>query len=1070
MVILRFRSGSIVTDSVLEFDNNGTRPNVSEVTNTFVQAATNGNFNFTVDTNSINITELAASPNNTNITSASPNNINITTASPNRTNITTASPNNTNITTASPNNINIKTASPNNTNITTASPNRINITTASPNRTNITTASTISTTTSTASTISTTTSTPPVTKFNVIFSISETFNAVYSNLNDPETIKLKDRITTEVFKVYKIRFPNFVRMVILQFRSGSIVTDSVLEFDNNGTRPNVSEVTNTFVQAATNGNFNFTVDTNSINITELAGQYVVADLQSGSIVTDSVLEFNNNGTIPNVSEVTKTFVQAATNGNFNFTVDTNSINITELAVTQNETSNTTFTSSITTASPNNNSITTLSPINTDITAASPNNTNITTASPNNSNITTASPNNTNITTASPNNTNITTASPNNTITTASPINTNITTVSPNNSNITTASPNNSNITTASPINSNITTASLNRTNITTASPNNTNITTASPNNSNITTASPNNNNITTASPNNSNITTASPYNNNITTASPNNTNITTASPNRTNITTALPNRINITTTSLNRTNITTASLNNSNITTSSPNRTNITTASLNRTNITTASLNNSNITTSSPHRTNITSASPHRTNITTASPNRTNITTASPNRTNITTTSAISTTTSTASTISTTTAPVTIFNIIFSISETFNAVYSNLNDPETIKLKDRITTGVFKVYKIRFPNFVRMVILQFRSGSIVTDGVLEFDNNVTRPNVSEVKGTFVQAATNGNFNFTVDTNSVNVSELAGQYVLADLHSITTASTISTTTSTAPVTKFNVIFSISETFNAVYSNLNDPETIKLKDRITTEVFKVYKIRFPNFIRMVILRFRSGSIVTDSVLEFDNNGTRPNVSEVKDTFVQGATNGNFSFTVDLKSVNVSELAVSSNTTTASPSSTNTTTASPSSTSITTAPVKQFGVTFKIMKTFLNVYSDMSAIETIQLANTITSQIMQVYRVRFVNFLRMFILQFRSGSIVTDGVFEFHSSGTIPNVTEVARTLVQAVKDGNFTFTIDVNSINVTDSSGNTSSRSPVLASMLTALWMTLTSLLLSAVMHL
>ncbi|XP_051974500.1 mucin-5AC-like isoform X2 [Xyrauchen texanus] len=808
--------------------------------------------------------------NSSNLTTASPNNSNLTTASPNNSNITTASPNNSNITTASPNNSNITTASPNNSNITTTSPNNSNITTTSPNNGNITTASTISTTTSTASTISTTTA--PVTKFNLIFSISETFIAVYSNLNDPETIKLKDRITTGFFKVYQTRFQNFVRMVILRFRSGSVVTDSVLEF-------------------------------------------------------------NNNGTIPNVSDVTNTLVQAATNGSFNFTVDTNSINITELAVTQNVTSTTTFTSSITTASPNN----------------------------------------TNITTASPNNTNITTASPNNT-------------------------------------------------NITTASPNNTNITTASPNNSSNTTASPNNSSITNASPNNSSITTAS----------------------------------------------------------------------------------------------------------------------------------TISTTTSTP--------PVTKFNLSFSISETFIAIYSNLNDPETIKLKDRITTGFFKVYKTRFQNFARMVILRFRSGSIVTDSVLEFSNNGTIPNVSEVRNTLVQAATNGSFNFTVDTNSINITELAvTQNVTSTTtftssittaspnntnittaspnntnittaspnnssnttaspnntnittaspnnssittaspnnSSITTASTISTTT--APVTKFNLSFSISETFIAVYSNLNDPETIKLKDRITTGFFKVYKTRFQNFARMVILRFRSGSVVTDSVLEFNNNGTIPNVSDVRNTLVQAATNGSFNFTVDTNSINITELAVTQNVTstttftssitTASPNNTNITSASPNNTNITsaspnnssittastisttTAPVTKFNVIFSISETFNAVYSNLNDPETIKLKDRITTEFFKVYKARFQNFVRMVIQLFRSGSVVTDSVLEFNNNGTIPNVTLVARTLVQAVKDGNFTFTIDVNSINVTDSSGNSSSRSPVLASMLTALWMTLTSFLLSAVMHL
>ncbi|KAK7165948.1 hypothetical protein R3I93_005891 [Phoxinus phoxinus] len=79
-------------------------------------------------------------------------------------------------------------------------------------------------------------------------------------------------------------------------------------------------------------------------------------------------------------------------------------------------------------------------------------------------------------------------------------------------------------------------------------------------------------------------------------------------------------------------------------------------------------------------------------------------------------------------------------------------------------------------------------------------------------------------------------------------------------------------------------------------------------------------------------------------------------------------------------------------------------------------------------------------------------------------RKGSVVVDSELEFDSTnGTSPNVTDVKDTLATAITNGNFSFPINSSTISVTESSAN---RSPVL---LTALWMTLASLLLSAVMH-
>lgn len=64
--------------------------------------------------------------------------------------------------------------------------------------------------------------------------------------------------------------------MVVPHSSGSIVADSIVEFDNtNNTSPNVTAVKNTLEEAIRTGNFSFTVDLTSINVTDITnGQYL----------------------------------------------------------------------------------------------------------------------------------------------------------------------------------------------------------------------------------------------------------------------------------------------------------------------------------------------------------------------------------------------------------------------------------------------------------------------------------------------------------------------------------------------------------------------------------------------------------------------------------------------------------------------------------------------------------------------------------------------------------------------------------------------------------------------------
>ncbi|CAM4479281.1 unnamed protein product [Leuciscus chuanchicus] len=412
------------------------------------------------------------------------------------------------------------------------------------------------------------------------------------------------------------------------------------------------------------------------------------------------------------------------------------------------------------------------------------------------------------------------------------------------------------------------------------------------------------------------------------------------------------------------------------------------------------------------------------------------------------------------------------FTLHFSMNGTFLDVYSNSTDNETVDLRKNITSKVEQLYKPKYTNFERFEILHIRKGSIVTEGELQFSNG-SKPNVADL----TQILNNGSFTFTIIQNATSIAEVTPQNQSTTATPATTpvtnqtatpvtnqtatpvtnqtATPVTTVSAPAKVAQINLVFSIAKDFKDTYSNLSDPETIDLSNSITT----------------------AGSIVTDSVLEFDStNGTSPNVTEVKDTLVTAITNGNFNFTINNSSINTTDIPETSATPATTPVTNQTATpvTSQTATPVTTvsapAKVAQINLVFSIVQEFKDIYSNLSNPETIDLSNSITTACSRVYKNRFPKFYRMFIRKFSKGSIVTDSVLEFDSTnGTSPNVTEVKNTLVTAIADGVFNFTINNSSISATDITETSANKSPVLASMLTALWMTLASLLLSAVMH-
>ncbi|KAG1956163.1 hypothetical protein F2P79_008000 [Pimephales promelas] len=397
------------------------------------------------------------------------------------------------------------------------------------------------------------------------------------------------------------------------------------------------------------------------------------------------------------------------------------------------------------------------------------------------------------------------------------------------------------------------------------------------------------------------------------------------------------------------------------------------------------------------------------------------------------------------------TAKVAKINLRFSIAQEFNESYSDLNNTDTKNLTAKITNECSNVFKSRLPTFISMVIQKLSNGSIVVDSVLDFNTtNGSGPNVTQVKDILVEAIRNSSFTFNITNTSINATEIP------EASATTSPPPVTTQTTPAKVAKINLAFSITQAFKDIYSNLSDPETKILSNNITSVFTLVYKRRFANFFRMDIQKFSRGSVVVDSVLEFDTtNVSAPNATQVKDILVAAIKNENLTLQINESSISATEITNTNATTTP---------VTPAS-----AASAEYNITFKLNDQFQTELLDMSSNVATKLATNITTELNGFYR-GFRNFNRSKVLKFSNGSIVVDGQLVFNNTvANNPTVLELAKGLGAAVRNGTVKLTIDPASIKITDPNGVSASRSPVLASMLTALWMTLASLLLSAVMH-
>ncbi|XP_052320518.1 mucin-5AC-like isoform X36 [Oncorhynchus keta] len=532
-----------------------------------------------------------------------------------------------------------------------------------------------------------------------------------------------------------------------------------------------------------------------------------------------------------------------------------------------------------------------------------------------------------------------------------------------------------------------------------------------------------------------------------------------------------------------------------------------------------------NITTSANTTTTATNTTAKAANTTTtaaktSTPAANNITTAA-----TTTTTADPTTTTAAPT--TTPSPPVVFDLVFRSDEVFSPALTNTSSPSFQNLVTKTIQALEPLFKAQFPNFIRLIVVGFRNGSIITDTQLEFaaantTANATTPFAEAVATTLKAAITNGslsinisaNFKITVKptpsaasptttgnetttTTAVKTTTTAANTTTTAVPKTATAATTTTiaaptTTTAAPTTTpsppvvFDLVFRSDEVFSPALTNTSSLSFQNLVTKTIQALEPLFKAQFPNFIRLIVVGFRNGSIITDTQLEFaaantTANATTPFAEAVATTLKAAITNGSLSinisanFKITVKptpstasptttgnvkttttaanttttAVNTTITAVNTTTTAANTTTTavpktataatTTTIAAPTTTTAapttTPSPPVVFDLVFRSDEVFSPALTNTSS-PSFQNLKTKTIQALEpLFKAQFANFIRLIVVGFRNGSIITDTQLEFAAANTTANATTlfadaVATTLKAAITNGSLSINISAN----------------------------------------
>ncbi|XP_042073424.1 uncharacterized protein LOC121813617 [Haplochromis burtoni] len=189
-----------------------------------------------------------------------------------------------------------------------------------------------------------------------------------------------------------------------------------------------------------------------------------------------------------------------------------------------------------------------------------------------------------------------------------------------------------------------------------------------------------------------------------------------------------------------------------------------------------------------------------------------------------------------------------------------------------------IKTQIEPVYRKAFPfSFVSLDVVSFRKGSVINTMELQFVN-FSVPNYTDIRNVLIGQASNVS-GFDIERASINISDTAPT-TATPLETTATTTTVAATPTTIPTTKAPTgpvqITLFLQFLEPYVPDLEDPNSSTYQDRkkrVEETCDRIYKAKFPYFIRAIVIRFRSVIVQkrvdrTEALVELVFNQTIPN----------------------------------------------------------------------------------------------------------------------------------------------------------------------------------------------------------
>ncbi|XP_052400347.1 mucin-5AC-like [Carassius gibelio] len=304
--------------------------------------------------------------------------------------------------------------------------------------------------------------------------------------------------------------------------------------------------------------------------------------------------------------------------------------------------------------------------------------------------------------------------------------------------------------------------------------------------------------------------------------------------------------------------------------------------------------------------------------------------------------------------------------------------------------------------------------------------------------------------------------STTINTMPGSTAGTSTHSFastTKKTTLSTSNATRPstfiaptTTKFVPVYLTDLVFRSLdifIVELNDSNSQAFKSRaelVRSQLRPVYRAKYPSFIEVIVLRFRPGSIITETQLIFNSTQSIPTIQEISDTLFTAVIKGDvnplnitpYSISVNGSVINMTTSTTASTTTTARTVMTTTTTTTtttlmtkrrpltsttkvPTTTTTQFIPVYLTSLVFRSFDIFIVELSDVNSQAFKSRADLVRSLLEPIFKAKYPSFIRIIVLSFRPGSIITDTELVFNATQALPTVQDIANALWTAVVTG-------------------------------------------------